>query len=206
VEEKDASVTREQAVQARELGIDPESGKPVTVRMGRYGPFIQIGTRDDEDKPRFAGLRQNQKMDLITLEEALSLFDLPRQLGQTPQGLTVEANIGRFGPYVKYGKKFVSINKEDPYTITLERALELIKEKEAADANRIIRQFEDSDIQVLKGRYGPYITNGKKNARIPKDTDPASLSLEVCEQLLANAPSRKSPRRVAAKKKRRAGS
>ena len=206
VEEKDASVTREQAVQARELGVDPESGKPVTVRMGRYGPFIQIGTRDDEDKPRFAGLRQNQKMDLITLEEALSLFDLPRQLGQTSEGLSVEANIGRFGPYVKYGKKFVSIKKEDPYTITLERALELIKEKEVADANRIIRQFEESDIQVLKGRYGPYITNGKKNARIPKDTDPASLSLEACEQLLANAPSRKSPRRVAAKKKRRAGS
>lgn len=206
VNEKDASVTREQAVQARDLGIDPKSGKPVTVRMGRYGPFVQIGTREDEDKPRFAGLRQNQKMDSITLEEALALFKLPRQLGQTPEGQSVEANIGRFGPYVKYGKKFVSIKDDDPYTITLDRALELIKEKEAADANRIIREFSGSDIQVLRGRYGPYISNGKKNARIPKDTDPATLSLESCEKLLADAPARKSPRRRApAKKNRRAG-
>lgn len=203
IEEKDASVSRDEAVQARELGMDPSSGKPVTVRMGRYGPFVQIGTRDDEDKPRFAGLRQGQNMDSITLEEALVLFKLPRKLGKTDDDQPVEANIGRFGPYVKYGKKYVSINNEDPHTITLDQALELIKEKQTADANRVIQQFAENDIQVLNGRYGPYITDGKKNARIPKDSDPAALTLEECEQLLAKAPNRKPRRRAAPKKKRR---
>ncbi len=118
--------SREEAGQARELGTDPKSGKPVSVRMGRYGPFVQIGTRDDEDKPKFAGLRPGQKMDTITLEEALELFKLPRKLGETPEGEPVSASIGRFGPYVRYGDKFVSIREEDPYTIELPRALELI--------------------------------------------------------------------------------
>ncbi|MEN8131507.1 MAG: topoisomerase C-terminal repeat-containing protein, partial [Pseudomonadota bacterium] len=118
-------------------------------------------------------------------------------------GQPVEANIGRFGPYVKYGKKYVSIKDEDPHTITLDQALELIKVKQAADANRVVQQFAKNDIQVLNGRYGPYITNGKKNARIPKDSDPATLTLEECEQLLAKAPNRKTRRRAAPKKKRR---
>lgn len=205
VEDKDASVSRQEAVQTRELGTDPKSGKPVTVRMGRYGPFVQIGTRDDPDKPRFAGLRQGQNMDSITMEEALALFALPRKLGNTPDGEPVEANIGRFGPYVKYGKKFVSIKNMDPYTITLEQALELIREKQAADANRIILEFSGSDIQVLNGRYGPYVSDGKKNARIPKNADPASLTLSECEELLAQAPKRKPRRRATTKKKRRAG-
>ncbi|MCP4407227.1 MAG: DNA topoisomerase I [Gammaproteobacteria bacterium] len=203
IEEKDASVSRDEAVQARELGMDPSSGKPMTVRMGRYGPFVQIGTRDDEDKPRFAGLRQGQNMDSITLEEALVLFKLPRKLGKTDDDQPVEANIGRFGPYVKYGKQYVSIKNEDPHTITLDQALELIKEKQTADANRVIQQFTENNIQVLNGRYGPYITDGKKNARIPKDSDPAALTLEECEQLLAKAPNRKPRRRAAPKKKRR---
>ncbi|MDX5334394.1 MAG: DNA topoisomerase I [Gammaproteobacteria bacterium] len=200
VEDKEQSVTREEAVQAREIGTDPETGKPVSVRMGRYGPFVQIGTRDDEEKPRFAGLRPGQKMDSITLDEALALFDLPRELGETPESEPVLVNIGRFGPYVKYGSKYVSVKApDDPYTIELPRALELIQEKKIADANRIIRVFEDEGIQVLNGRYGPYITDGEKNARIPKDRDPKSLGLAECQQLLAEAPVKK--RRGAVKKK-----
>ena len=206
--EKEESVTREQVAQARELGTDPKSGKPVTVRMGRYGPFVQIGTKDDEEKPKFAGLRPGQKMNEIDLETALELFKLPRKLGETPDGLAVSASIGRFGPYVRYGDKYVSIRgDDDPYTIELPRALELIEEKKIADANRIILDFEDEGIQVLNGRYGPYITNRKKNARVPKDREPKTLTLEECIELLAAAPERgrrgkkKTAKKKTAKKK-----
>ncbi len=191
VAEKEESVTREEAGQSRELGIDPKSGKPVSVRMGRYGPFVQIGTRDDEEKPKFAGLRPGQKMSAITLEEGLELFKLPRRLGETSEGEPVSASIGRFGPYVRYGDKFASIRGDDPYTITLERALEVIAEKKIADANRLILDFEAQGIQVLNGRYGPYVTNKEKNARVPKDRDPKTLTLAECEELLAKAPMRK---------------
>ena len=190
VEFKEANVTREQASQARQLGTDPKSGRPVSVRMGRYGPFVQIGTKDDEEKPKFAGLRPGQKMDSVTLEEGLELFKLPRKLGETPQGESVSANIGRFGPYVRYGDKFASIRDEDPYSITLEQALVIIDEKKQADANRLIQDFQAEGIQVLNGRYGPYITDGKKNAKIPKDQEPRALTLEQCQQLLAEAPAR----------------
>ncbi len=190
-DEKEASVTREQVAQSRELGTDPKSGKPMTVRMGRYGPFVQIGTKDDEDKPKFAGLRPGQKMNEITMEEALELFKLPRKLGDTPDGLAVSTSVGRFGPYVRYGDKYVSIRgDDDPYTIELPRALELIEEKKLEDANRIIQDFEDDGIQVLNGRYGPYITDKTKNARVPKDREPKSLTLEECKELLAAAPVR----------------
>jgi DNA topoisomerase-1 len=203
VVDKEQSVTREQVAQARELGIDPKSGKPVTVRMGRYGPFVQIGTKDDDEKPKFAGLRPDQKMGDLDLETALELFKLPRALGETPDGLPVSASVGRFGPYVRYGDKYVSIRGEDdPYTIELPRALELIEEKKIADANRIIHDFEDEGIQVLNGRYGPYVTDKTKNARVPKDREPKSLTLEECKELLANAPARgKRGKKKAAKKK-----
>ena len=206
-EEKETSVTREQVAQARELGTDPKSGKPVTVRMGRYGPFVQIGTKDDEEKPKFAGLRPGQKMNDIDLATALELFKLPRKLGETPDGLSVSASVGRFGPYVRYGDKYVSIKGDDPYTIELPRALELIEEKKIADASRIILDFEEEGIQVLNGRYGPYITNKAKNARVPKDREPKSLTLEECIELLAAAPERgrrgkkKVAKKPAAKKK-----
>ncbi len=191
VEHKDATVTREQAAQARDLGTDPVSGRPMTVRMGRFGPFIQVGTKDDEEKPKFAGLRPGQKMDRITREEALELFKLPRDLGETDAGEELQANIGRFGPYVRYGSKFVSIPAdEDPLSITRERALELVAEKKAADARRTIQEF-DNGIRVLDGRYGPYVTDGSKNAKIAKDTDPKSLTLADCEKLLAEAPARR---------------
>ena len=191
VEHIEKNVSREEVAQARELGKDPVSGKPVTVRMGRYGPFVQIGTKDDEEKPKFAGLRPGQKMDLIKLPEALELFKLPRKLGVTADGESVEANIGRFGPYIKFGAKYVSLKPpDDPYTVELERALECIRLKKEADANRIIQDFGVDNIQVLNGRYGPYITDGKRNARMPKDTDPKSVTLETCRELLAVAPLR----------------
>ncbi len=210
--DKEQSVTREQVAQARELGTDPKSGKPVTVRMGRYGPFVQIGTKDDEEKPKFAGLRPGQKMNEISFEDALELFKLPRALGETTDGLPVSASVGRFGPYVRYGDKYVSIRDEDdPYTIELPRALELIEEKKIADAERIIQDFEDDGIQVLNGRYGPYVTDKTKNARVPKDREPKSLTLEECKELLAAAPVRgrrgkkkaakKTPAKKAARKK-----
>jgi DNA topoisomerase-1 len=200
--DKEQSVTREQVAQARDLGTDPKSGKPVTVRMGRYGPFVQIGTKDDEEKPKFAGLRPDQKMTDINLEDALELFKLPRKLGETPDGLPVSASVGRFGPYVRYGDKYVSIRgDDDPYTIELPRALELIEEKKIADAERIIQDFEDEGIQVLNGRYGPYVTNKAKNARVPKDREPKSLTLEECKELLAAAPVRGRRGKKKAKKK-----
>ena len=189
VEDVEKNVSREQVAQARDLGRDPVSGKPMSVRMGRFGPFVQIGTKDDEEKPKFAGLRPGQKMDAITLEQALYLFQLPRTLGATADGEPITASVGRFGPYIKYGAKYVSL-KDDPYTVTLETALECIRNKQAADANRIIQDFGVDDIQVLNGRYGPYITNKEKNARAPKGRDPKTLTLEECRALLEAAPTR----------------
>jgi DNA topoisomerase-1 len=190
VERIEKNVSREEVAQARELGKDAATGKPVTVRMGRYGPFVQIGTKDDVEKPRFAGLRPGQKMDAITLADAMELFKLPRALGETAEGEAIVANIGRFGPYVKYGSKYVSLKEDDPYTVTLERALEVIRLKQEADANRIIADFGVDGIQVLNGRYGPYITDGRKNAKVPKDREPKSLTLDECRALLAQAPER----------------
>jgi DNA topoisomerase-1 len=190
VDHTESSVSRDEVAQARDLGVDPASGKPMSVRMGRFGPFVQIGTKDDADKPRFAGLRAGQKMDSITHPQALELFKLPRKLGSTAAGEEITANVGRFGPYVKYGAKYVSLKSDDPYEITLERALEVIKDKEIADANRLILDFPDAGIQVLNGRYGPYITDKSRNAKIPKDREPKSLTLEECQALLAAAPER----------------
>lgn len=187
----DESVTREDVAEARELGKDPATGKPISVRYGKYGPFVQLGTKDDAEKPKFASLRPHQRMDTLTLEEALELFTLPRTLGTTPEGEPVKVAIGRFGPYVQYGpKKFVSVKDDDPYKLDLARALELIRAKEELDANRLILDFPEAGIQVLNGRYGPYITDRVKNARIPKDRDPKTLTLEECRELLAAAPAR----------------
>lgn len=205
VEYKDANVTRKEASQARVLGVDPKSGRELAVRMGRYGPYAQIGTAEEDEKPRFAGLRKDQRLDTITIDEALYLFTLPRDLGVTADDLPVSANVGRFGPYVRYGDKFVSLKKEDdPYTVTLERALELIEEKKRFDAEREIQVFEEEGIKVLNGRYGPYVTNGERNARVPKDREPKSLTLEECKELIANAPPRRGSRKAAANKKKAA--
>ncbi len=191
VDHVDDTVTREDVSEARELGKDPTTKKPIAVRYGKYGPFVQMGTKDDEEKPKFASLRPHQRMDSITLPEALELFKLPRTVGEMPDGHAIRVAIGRFGPYVQYGaKKFVSIKDDDPYTVELPRALELIRAKEILDANRIILDFPDAGIQVLNGRYGPYITDRAKNAKIPKDRDPKTLTLDECKELLAAAPER----------------
>jgi DNA topoisomerase-1 len=193
IDDVEANVTRSDVAMARDIGIDPASGRPVSVRYGKYGAFAQIGTRDDEEKPRFASLRPGQRMDDVTLADAMELFKLPRTVGDWEDGYPIRIAVGRFGPYAQYGtKKYVSLKKEDdPYTITLERALQLIREKREIDANRIIREFPEAGIQVLNGRYGPYITDGKKNGKIPKDRDPKSLTLEECQALIAAAPERK---------------
>ena len=192
VEEKKESVSRGDVVKARELGTDPKSGRKVVARLGRFGPFAQIGTKDDEEKPRFAGLRTGQSIDTITLEEAMSLFQLPRDLGTTPEGDEISVNIGRYGPYVRFGSRFASLKKDDdPYTIGRERALELIAEKKANEEKRTLRRFEGTDIRIMRGRFGPYITDGKVNARIPKDQDAESLDLAACQKLIEEAASKK---------------
>jgi DNA topoisomerase-1 len=186
VDEKTESVDRSQATGARELGTDPKSGKPVSVRLGRYGPYAAIGStaEDEEEKPRFASLRPGQSMHTITLEDAIDLFRLPRTLGQDKDE-EVSVGVGRFGPFAKRGSVYASLKKEDdPYTIDLARAVFLIEEKEEIARNRIIKEFEGSDIQVLNGRYGPYLSDGKLNGKIPKDREPASLTLAEVVSLM----------------------
>ena len=209
VDDKMENVTREQAVEERSLGTDPKSGKPIVVRLGRYGPMAQIGHRDDEEKPRFAGLRPGQRMNTVTLEEVLKLFELPRKLGETPEGEAISTNIGRFGPYVRYGDKYVSLKEDDdPYTITPERALVVVAEKKQADIDRIIREWKDDageiQVQILKGRWGPYITDGNKNAKIPKDKHETAheYDLETCLKMIEEAPEpRKRGKKKASAKK-----
>jgi DNA topoisomerase-1 len=183
------------------LGTDPESGKNVFVKIGRFGPIVQIGDTESEEKPKFAGLRKGQSMDTITLEEALKLFEYPRVLG-TYEDQEVSVAIGRFGPYVRLGKLFVSIKKDDdPASITLERAIELIEAKRKADREKIIKTFdEDPDVQVLNGRYGPYLVIKKQNYKIPKGIDPASLTLEDCIEI-SKDPKNMPKKRFARKKK-----
>lgn len=196
-------IDRASVAQAREIGIDPKTGKPVLARFGRYGPMLQLGdTSDESDKPQFAPLPAGKKIETVTLEEALHMFKLPRVVGQTAEGEDIKANIGRFGPYIQIGKLFVSIKPLDPHTITLEQALELYTAKLKAEAEKNITDFGDG-IKVLNGRYGPYITDGTKNAKIPKDVEPKNITHEQAKELLAAAPTgkKKPVRRTAAAKK-----
>lgn len=169
----------------RVLGEDPKSGKPLLVRIGKYGPMAQIGTAEDEEKPQFASLRRDQHLETITFEEALELFKLPRQLGEF-EGKQVSVSIGRFGPYVRHDSLFASLKSEDdPYVIELDRAIELIKEKKEADAKKIIKIFDEKEkVKVQNGKYGPYITHKRKNYRIPKTIDPTKLCYEDCMELI----------------------
>ncbi|MGR4893741.1 DNA topoisomerase I [Stenotrophomonas sp. LARHCG68] len=186
VSDKSESLDRTDAGSARVLGVDPVSGKDVSARIGRFGPMVQIGTVDDEEKPKFASLQPGQSIYSISLEEALKLFDMPRKLGADANGEEVSVGIGRFGPFAKRGSTYASLKKEDdPYKIDLARAVFLIEEKEEIARNRIIKEFEGSDIQVLNGRFGPYISDGKLNGKIPKDREPASLTLAEVQQLMA---------------------
>jgi DNA topoisomerase I len=189
-------VERSSVSKNRELGVDPKSGKNIYAKLGKFGAYIQIGENPDDnggEKPKFASLRPGQFIENISLEDALELVKMPRDLGAF-EDLPVVANIGRFGPYVMHDKKYVSIPKdEDPYTITAARAVELIEAKRVSDANKTIKVFaENPDIQVLNGRYGPYIKAGKKNVKIPKGKEPSDLTLEECVALAEAAPEKKS--------------
>lgn len=175
---------------SREIGNDPKTGKPITARFGRFGPMLQLGTAEDTEKPQFAPMPAGKKIETITLEEALYAFKLPRLVGQTKDGQDIKANIGRFGPYIQIGKLFVSIKPLDPHDITLEQALELYDAKLKAEAEKNIADFGDG-VKVLNGRYGPYVTDGKKNAKIPKDTDPKSITHDQAKEMLAGAPTGK---------------
>ena len=184
VEKTSASKT-EHKVGERLLGTEPSTGRPVSVKIGRFGPVVQIGSADDEEKPRFAQLRREQSMETITLDEALELFRLPRMLGEH-EGKQVSVGAGKFGPYVKFDNIYVSVPKDkDPLTITLDEAVQMIKDKQDAEARKVIKIFADhSDLQVLNGRYGPYIAYEGKNYKIPSGVEPADLTVEACFKVI----------------------
>ena len=183
--------TSERSKGEKVLGTDPESGKPVSVKIGRFGPIVQIGEASDEEKPRFASLLKGQSLETITLDEALGLFRLPRTIGQFEDEELV-IGVGKYGPYVRHKSKFFSLAKtDDPYTIQVDRAIEIIREKRTQEENRNIKQFEEEPgLQILNGRYGPYIAFQKKNYRIPKGKKPDELSLEECREIIKKADSR----------------
>lgn len=189
--EKTADISKSDTTAVRELGKDPKSGKPIIAKMGRYGPMLQLGSTESEEKPKFASLPEGKSLKTVSLEEALKMFQLPRTVGTTKDGEEITANIGRFGPYIRVAKTFVSIKPEDPLTISEDKARELWEAKKKQEAEKYIQTFKGSKIQVLKGRYGPYVTDGKKNAKIPKDKTPEKLTLKECEKLLAESPARK---------------
>ena len=187
---KSEEASRSEVSQARVLGIDPKTNKPVQARFGRYGPMLQRGDTEAEEKPTFAPLPADTTLDTVTLEQALTMFELPRTVGTTADGQEIKANIGRFGPYIQIDKLFVSIKPLDPFHITENEARKLYADKLKKEANKYIQEF-DSGIKVVNGPYGPYITDGKKNAKISKDQDPAKLTEAECKKLLDEAPDRK---------------
>jgi DNA topoisomerase-1 len=199
--EDSGGISREEANQSRELGVDPKSGKPVIARLGRFGAMIQIGTRDDEEKPQFASIPEGETIESISLETALEQFAFPKILGKDAEGEDVTVNLGRFGPYIKAGKTNASLKKksmdeegntirgDEPGTITLERALELLAEKKEADKNRFIADWPEEKIQILRGPYGIYIKHDKRNVKIPKSVNnPEKLTLEECQKIIEEAP------------------
>ncbi len=184
----------------RILGTDPASGRQVSVKIGRFGPMVQVGTAEDADKPRFAQLRKDMSMETITLEEALELFKLPRTLGEY-EGQTVTAGAGRFGPYIHTGSMYVSLKGQDPLTVTLDEAIALLKEKQASEAKRHIKKFEEEpELEILNGRYGPYIAYKGSNYKIPKDIEPADLSLQSCLQLIKLQEEKNAGKKASARK------
>ena len=199
--EQSGNIDRRTVGANREVGIDPKSGKPIIARFGRFGPMLQLGSSDDKaDKPQFAPLPKGAKIETVTLEQALHAFELPRLVGQTEDGQDIKANIGRFGPYIQIGKLYVSLKDIDPREVTQEQARELYAAKLKAEAEKNIADFGDG-IKVLNGRFGPYVTDGSKNAKIPKDTDPKTITRDQAVELLANAPQKRSARRQIRRKK-----
>ncbi|NTW62147.1 type I DNA topoisomerase [Candidatus Saccharibacteria bacterium] len=192
--EESGDIDRSTVAKSREIGKDPKTGKLIIARFGRFGPMLQLGGGDDpDDKPQFAPMPSGRKIDNVTLDEALHAFKLPREVGKTPEGEVIKANVGRFGPYIQIGKLFVSIKPLDPHTITLAEANELYAAKLKAEAEKNIADFGDG-IKVLKGRFGPYVTDGTKNAKIPKDVDPGTITHDQAKQMVANAPDSKKRR------------
>ena len=183
--DKTMNTKTEQKVGARILGEDPVSGKPVSVKIGRYGPIIQIGSVDDEEKPRFAQLPKGLALETITLEEALDCFKLPRVLGDF-EDKEVSVGVGRFGPYIRHDNVFVSIPKgTDPMSVDLEEAIGMIRSKREAAENKVIKTFDaEPGLQILNGRYGPYISYEKKNYKIPENVEPKDLNLEACFKVI----------------------
>ncbi len=204
IDEKEQSVSKEDYLQVREIGIDPKSGKPVSARVGRFGPFIQIGTKDDEEKPKFVAIPDNLNMDTITLDEALYLFTLPRVVGTTKDGEDIKANIGRFGPYLQVKTKFYSLKEDSPYTISVDRAIEIIEQTDEAKEKSTIKTFDKEKIQILIGQYGPYIKQGRKNYKIPKGIEANDLTLEACLEIIekeSKGTTKKAPAKKTAAKK-----
>lgn len=187
---KSGDIDRSEVAQATTIGKDPKTGKVILARIGRYGPMLQLGETESEDKPKFAPMPAGARVDTVTLEQALRAFELPRTVGLTEDGQEIKANIGRFGPYIQVGKLFVSIKPLDPHEITHKEALKLYAEKLKAEAEKNIADFGDG-IKVLNGRYGPYVTDGKKNAKIDKDTDPKKITHEQAKKMIAEAPEKK---------------
>lgn len=188
------TVTRAQAVPPRILGTDPASGQPVSVRLGPYGPFVQLGEKTETIKPRYARIPPGFSLETLTLEEALSLLALPRILGTDHEGVAVSAGIGRFGPYVRRGERYVTLREHDPLHISFEEALAVLRADDEARARRVIVQYPDRKISVLRGRFGPYVTDGERRARVPADRAPETLSAEDCARLLESAPLRRAAR------------
>jgi DNA topoisomerase-1 len=186
--EQAMTAKQEYKVGERVLGTDPASGRPVSVKIGRFGPVVQVGSASDAEKPRFAQLQKGQSIDTITLEEALSLFALPRTLGEY-EGSPIVVNVGRFGPYVQLGKQYVSLpSGTDPMALTLEEGIDLIEKKRQFEQQRQIKTFaENPEVEILNGRYGPYIAMGGKNYKIPTGTDPTSLDLAACMAIIEKA-------------------
>ncbi len=199
--ENTENIERASVGSAKELGTDPTTGKPVVARLGKFGPIVQLGETEGEEKPQYASLRKGQFIESISLEDALELFKLPRTVG-TYEDKDIVAAIGRFGPYLRHDSKFYSLGKEyDPLTVDEETAIELIEAKRKADAEKLIKSWDENpEIQILNGRWGPYIKAGKKNVKIPKDRDPLELSLEDCLDLAEKTPEKK--KRSFAKKKK----
>ena len=198
---EDTENNSERKVGERILGTDPKTGKQISVRIGRFGPMAQIGTVDDEEKPTFAGLLKGQSLETITLEEVLELFKLPRTLGDF-ENKTVVVGIGRFGPYVRHNAKFVSIPKDkDPMEITLDEAVTMIEAKRKQEEENRLRVFDEAPgLEVIKGRFGPYISFEKNNYKLPKGTDPMALTLEDCKKIIAETPVK--PKKGGSRKKK----
>lgn len=199
--EASSDIDRRTVGSNRDVGVDPKTKKPIIARFGRFGPMLQLGSTDSDEKPQFAPMPRGAKIETVTLEQALKAFELPRVVGTTEDGAEIKANVGRFGPYIQVGKLYVSLKEDDPRDITETKARELYAAKLQAEAEKNIAEF--GPIKVLKGRFGPYVTDGKKNAKVPKDVDPATLDKAAAQKLLDEAPAKKSRRRTTSKSKKK---